>query len=102
MKAIWQFRNSWSVCTQRISSRRPWTGELRANWARTVPKEKSPRTQMTRGDRSEENTASGQSTKLGNVAKKLALLRYSAAVDCAQSGKGMQARRQASSVKRRA
>src|SRR5882762_8856205 len=100
MKAIWQLRSSSSLCTQRTSSRRPWADELRASWARNVPKEKSPRTQMTRGDCADENTASGQSTKLGNVAKKLALLRYSAAVDCcAQRGSATHARRQATSVK---
>lgn len=45
--------------------------------ARYVPNRKSPTTQTRNGVSAPENASSGQSIKLGNVARKLALLRYS-------------------------
>src|ERR1700726_3667543 len=93
---MWQLRNSWSWCTQRTSTRLPCGDALRANSASEVPNEKSPRTQIRKGDCTEVNALSGQSTKLGKVAKKFALLRYSAALDSwEQTGSAAQRSRQA-------
>src|SRR5689334_8403575 len=57
--------------------RRPWGEALRAICARTVPKRNSPLTQIVRGASGELKALSGQSTKLGKLARKLALLRNS-------------------------
>ncbi len=98
-KPMWQSRSSWSLCTHFTSTCLPCGDAPRANSASAVPNEKSPRTQMRKGDCAEGNALSGQSMKLGKVAKKFALLRYSAAVDCwAASGGTAHASRQATAA----
>src|SRR5580704_10931647 len=86
---IWQFRNSASLRGHRTSTLRPWGNVFLANSASAVPKRKSPTTQIRNGASADENALSGQSMKLGNFARKLAFVRYSAETeDCALTKHG--------------
>src|ERR1700730_15934357 len=86
---IWQFPNYPSLRGHRTSPLRPWGNVFLANSASTVPKRKSPTTQIRNGASADENALSGQSMKLGNFARKLAFVRYSAETeDCARTKHG--------------
>src|SRR5882762_7935225 len=72
---MWHEDNSCGLCIQRISRRRSWTVVPRVISAREVPKENSPKTQISNDAFPDGNTSGGQSTKLGKFA------RYSGAVE---------------------
>src|ERR1700722_20049754 len=86
---MWHPRICSSFLIQRTEIRRPCGDASRDTSARVVPKRKSPRTQATRGEFAAEKVPSGQSTKLGNVARKAALLRLCAGTySCAAAANG--------------
>src|ERR1700744_4405220 len=69
--------------------RRPCGAESRETSARVVPKRKSPSTHATSGELGAGKAPSGQSTKLGKVARKAALLRlWAGTYSCATARNG--------------
>jgi hypothetical protein len=77
---MWQPRICWSLRIHRTDIRRPCGVESRDTSARVVPKRKSPSTQTMSGEFAAEKAPSGQSTKLGNVARKAVLFRLWAGI----------------------
>src|ERR1700733_7640079 len=86
---MWQPWICSSFLIHRTEMRRPCGAASRETSARVVPKRKSPSTQATNGELGAGKAPSGQSTKLGKVARKAALLRlWAGTYSCATARKG--------------